>query len=219
MLHPKAPPACAGHWGAGGAGLPGDSGALGTDFGDGSCHHPLGSRAGLRGCAGMHRLLGTFPQFPGKWENGPSMARAGLEGPRAVGPWQPGSGLGPSSAPHSLVWGCDSSSGCKRSGVQLPDKPSFRNKPLIRGLHPCRLQTSPHCVARGMLLQPARVLPRVDFAAAVLRTVHPAWASALRGDVAQRESACFACKRPWVQPPASPRFSSLKSQLACGVEG
>lgn len=26
------------------------------------------------------------------------------------------------------------------------------------------------------------------------------------GDVAQRESACFACRRPWVQPPASPCF-------------
>ena len=105
VLHPKAPPACAGHWGAGGAGLPGDSGALGTDFGDGSCHHPLGSRAGLRGCVGMHRLLWTFPQFPGKWENGPSMARAGLEGPRAIGPWRPGSGLGPSWAPRLVGLG------------------------------------------------------------------------------------------------------------------
>ena len=27
-----------------------------------------------------------------------------------------------------------------------------------------------------------------------------------QGDVAQRESACFACKRPWVQSPASPAF-------------
>lgn len=47
------------------------------------------------------------------------------------------------------------------------------------------------------------------------------------GDVAQRESACFACRRPWVQPPASPCFfcgqgtaqnTSLKGEGGCWQE-
>ena len=39
-----------------------------------------------------------------------------------------------------------------------------------------------------------------------------------QGDVAQRESACFACKRPWVQPPASPAFA-LPDAPPCWLRG
>jgi len=67
VLHPKAPPACAGHWGAGGAGLPRTPG---TTVWGWAVPPPPGeqsrARGGVRGCTGYS---GHFPSSrkTGKW--------------------------------------------------------------------------------------------------------------------------------------------------------